>query len=439
MKKLHNQLSFFLCLILCLSTCISALAVESLRVQGISDRTYTDDGKRVPTKWSLLFKENYPSVKLTMYPQTKNQTTAALLQTLKNNSFKQDVFSLYTFYHNPQKIMAEGFCVDLAQYTALGEILAQMHPSIVKAVSYDGRVYGMPISIMPVNYLSYDAYSWHLAGLTEDDVPTSFSGLLGFLENWVEKIRVQPMDNISITSVFDLKHYNENSYTNWLMNLLHSNYVRQCEYQGTAPDFNLPVYLELADRIKKVGELLYQYSSTTSARDLFFLRSGFDDALNHLVPLRMTEDDPIFLPSYITMLSIGSYSQNTDLAAKFIENYMNDLMNHPVDDLLKPNHEDLDILFAHASLFWTAYEPVPGQNYGGEDENRAWIERARAELADKTLNPKRRAVLEESLPIVEFELEEILNGRGQQYTFTTAQLTNYQKNLVPALYFPTPD
>jgi hypothetical protein len=438
MKRVYKQILFVLLMLLCLSVCSFSLAAESLRVQGISDKTFnTDARKKVPTKWSLLFKENYPSVKLSMTVQTKEQTTEALLKKMKASSINQDVFVMDSAVINTESIFGEGYCVDLGQYEELAAIFAQMHPSIVNAASFDDKIFGMPISISPHHYFSYDAYGWQEAGFTKEDVPTSFMGFLDFLERWVERIKVQPTNKFCISDVFDTELYNANSYAEWLVNLLNANYERQCEYQGVELDVKAPFYIALVDRIERIGELLYKYDNIMEGRGLFAERAGFNEALNQFVSLRITDDDPVLITSSMTMLCINSNSKNLKSAVSFIENYMESMMNHHIEDYTKQNDEDSEMAVAYASLFSSATEAVPGQNFGYADLYRGWIERNRAGISDESLALKTRKMYEEDLPVLEYELALILNGG--EYIFSIEQLQAYQTTIVHALWFPITD
>lgn len=67
-------------------------------------------------------------------------------------------------------------------------------------------------------------------GLTQEDVPTSFTELLDFLEAWVERIIDEPEDDISVCNAFASEAYGEDSYISYLVDHLIQNYIMDYNY-----------------------------------------------------------------------------------------------------------------------------------------------------------------------------------------------------------------
>ena len=98
----------------------------------------------------------------------------------------------------------------------LTEKLSEMYEPIQRLLTHDGNIYGAPFHCY-VGYYTYCPDAWAEAGLTTEDVPTSFVEYLDFLEAWAERIRDNPEDDISVSNAFDSEQYGEHSYISYLV------------------------------------------------------------------------------------------------------------------------------------------------------------------------------------------------------------------------------
>ncbi|NLO85199.1 MAG: carbohydrate ABC transporter substrate-binding protein [Clostridiales bacterium] len=434
MKSVFSKWIVWLLVLLC--TCTSAFAAaETLKIQGIyfNPKTlYSEENKSLEAQWYAAFTSAYPDNKLSPNKKMPYQSTKSLQKALEKKEFKTDVFTMDTLSHDHRQIIAEGLCVDLSQYEAVMDVVAQIHPSLMNAVTYDGKVYGVPLCVSP-RYFYYDKNVWELAGLAETDVPASYTGFLDFLEGYCEGIRTKPIDNVCIYS-FDDDNYGPTAYTNWLLELLIGNYVDQCEFQGMAVQFSTSEFIALLERTKTVGELLYQYDDIKDSEALFSDRTGELRALGQLIPLRMTDDDPIFIKSEMKLCAVSAASKNAEQAASFLAFFMNNLRSHTCD-VMKQTTEDADYLKAKADLFSDTHEAVPSQNYGLVDFWQQKIEEGNAVLADPATDELTRKEYEENVIRWQYVLGKVYD---QEYYATKEQLDTYH-SLVECFYFASPD
>lgn len=434
MKPIFNKIAVLLLVLA--GICTSGFAAaETLKIQGpyFNPKTlYVGENKSLEAQWYAAFTNANPDCKLAPDKKMPYQSTKSLQRALENKKFKTDLFTMDTLFHDHRRIIKEGLCADLSQYDAVMDIAMQMHPSLIDAVTDDGRVYGIPLCVFP-RYLYYDHNAWEMAGLTEADAPASYTGFLDFLEAYCEGIRTAPSDNVCIYA-FDADHYGPTAYTDWLLDLLIRNYADQCEFQGENVQFSTAEFIALLERTKTVGELLYQYDDIKDSESLLSDRTGELRALGQLIPLRMTDDDPIFIRSEMKLCAISAASKNAEQAASFLAFFMNNLQSHSYD-VMHQTMEDADYLRARADLFSDTHEAVPSQNYGLADFWKQKIAQGNAVLADPSTGDMLRKEYEENIVRWQYAAGKVYD---QEYYATEEQLDTYHA-LVECFYFASPD
>lgn len=148
-------------------------------------------------------------------------------------------------------------------------------------------------------YLYQDA--WDAAGLTEEDVPQSYTELLDFLDKWARN----PAKGVCASHLLRWHTGKEQyDYMYWLTELLLLSHEMQQRYAGEAVRFETPEFIELARRTRETGEALYQAEPRQSKRgsmlQLFqsdisggeHANKGRPYGMSHTVPLRITRDQP---------------------------------------------------------------------------------------------------------------------------------------------------
>lgn len=433
MKRL---IATMLCIALVCTTCAGALGEKlSLQAGYFNKKTWSDaERANVDAKWYLKYNELYPDVKIDVIKNQKSFTTRGLKKLLHEKKLTADLFNIRSSNHDHRVIMSSGLCMDLTNNQVIGEILAQMHPKLVEACTYDGKVYGVPMGITPW-YFTRNKYVWEAAGLTEEDIPTSYTSLLDFLERWCERIK-NKQENFCLYYGFDGTSYNATSYTNWLTELLVENYCLQCESQGIAPTFNTPEFIELLERTKKVGASLYDYENSKAERYLFgitFTRCGLS-GLDQLISLRMTDDDPIFIKCNIEICAMNANSKNEELSASFLGFYMDFAKAHTYD-LANPTSEDGDLKEMYASLFMDIDQNIPSVDYSGAERWAKKVLDDKALIADDSIDAAAREKTEKELPIWEDVAKE---AEDQKYFASLDDLALY-RSLMQYFFFPSPD
>jgi hypothetical protein len=222
--------------------------------------------------------------------------------------------------------MEKGYCADLSRSKAVQKALSRMHTPIWEQMMYDSRVYGIPIGI------SFSAFSWcadafKAAELSDKDVPATYPQLLDFLDKWIDRIRTNPENNISVNNMFDETLYGKGSYVRYLLVILMDCYVTQCEYAGEPMRFDTPEFRALLNRTKTVGDALYDAEPQKKGKMQLFCNSlggwGYhemDDGLSHVIPMRITEDQPALIKAQADILCVGADAGQPELTLAYLEN-----------------------------------------------------------------------------------------------------------------------
>jgi len=263
------------------------------------------------------FAQNHPE--LTIHTETNLfLSTNEIISAFLTGEFPYDTFAMTSSSFDFCQMMEKGYCSPLDS-SLLDCELEKMHSPIRQMLIYQGQLYGAPFHCY-VGYYTYRPDAWEAAGLSREDVPSSFEEFLDFLEYWVERIRETPEDDISVSNLFDGEQYGEHSYISYLVDRLVENHIMQCNYAGEPLRFNTPVFRNLLERCQEIGKALYlfepiQKGSMSLFEDLYGMRE-----LKYLVPLRLTTDQPILIKSTLYVSFLNARSQHPQLATEYLEN-----------------------------------------------------------------------------------------------------------------------
>lgn len=253
--------------------------------------------------------------------------------TIMQSDDPPDLFGLYTNNEDFAALKATGLLADLSGSEMIRELTDRLRPELKALVTTeDGKILGLPV----------DNFSWPLywrqdafdaAGLTAEDVPQSFTELLDFLDNWVERVKATPEKNVCIADTFywstsPAKY----TYVYWLLNLLVESWEMQSYYAGVPLNFDTPEFIALAKRTREVGIQLYKVEPHAKKRrkmlQLFEnccagqFNDGRDYGFSHTIPFRITRDQPMLMRSSALLFVIRSGSEWTDESIAALEDYL---------------------------------------------------------------------------------------------------------------------
>lgn len=310
MNRIHKMLLIFM----------TVLALGAS--QAWAEATLSFGGCDVKNEAYQRFAQAHPDVTVkaegNIYLSTVEMITAFL-----TGEFPFDTFVMTTSSFDIRQLMRKGYLGDLSDSAALMEGIAAMYAPIQQQVMIDEALYGVPFSCY-IGYYAYDAEAWAAAGFTQEDVPASFTAYLDFLERWIARIKTAPEPGISICNTFDMEQYGPHSYVRYLTELLIKNHLMQRGFSGEPIRFDTPCFLPLLERCEKIGRALYALEPDTVKGDmaLFFEAHGMRE-LAHIVPLRLTQDQPLLIKAslYAAFQSVDTQypalakAYLTDLAA----------------------------------------------------------------------------------------------------------------------------
>ena len=198
-----------------------------------------------------------------------------------------------------------GVLYDMSESAIIREAVGRMYPAVQSFVTDDaGRIVAFPYSFseMPLYWLQ-DA--WDAAGLTEADVPHSYTELLDFLERWLARAAEHPEKQVCVSHLFGFtSSVREYDFTNWLMELLRYCWEYQQRFAGQPVHYDDPQFYALAERTRAIGMALYKSEPRGKKRqnmlELFTLgapiaNDGREYGVSHAMPLRLTRDQPALL------------------------------------------------------------------------------------------------------------------------------------------------
>lgn len=449
MSRINLKRIFLVAVALLLAACCATASAETVRlsVQGFAEKTMNLELRRVDRPVITAFSEANPNIKLNLSGKIPYRSTRTLLKELEEHKLTSDVFAVTTEYHDLVNVLSSGYCLDLTDHADIAALLSEMHPAIAAAAYRDGRIYGVPTEVSTRQNLFYDQDAWALAGYSGADVPTSFTALLDFLEGWIERIRVNPVENVCVTNAFSKDSISGNSYTLWLLEILLRSYVYQCEVTGTTPSFDDPTLLPLLERVKNIGAELLAYDDFRHAKaSLFVYVSNAPQLIPRLIPTRLTENDPLFIPATVTLACVRADSKNPDMAQAFIAHYARWMHEHTTDayGLLEHFHDENGTYtdddhwaeLGKALLFRDAVGPVHSLNVDAVTDIPRMIANYQKALEEEK-SEERRAKIQSDLNILtSSEFKEVRSRYALD--FTEDELSAYQL-MAQYLFFVSPD
>ncbi|MDD3410942.1 MAG: extracellular solute-binding protein [Eubacteriales bacterium] len=214
-----------------------------------------------------------------------------------------DLFGLNTRNDDLEAFKAAGVLADLSGSEIIREATARMRPETRRLVTTeDGRIVGMP-SAHVLSPLYWNQEAWDAAGLTEADVPQSYTELLDFLEKWMA--RASGSAAVCVIAYPDDAVDDESRDCAWLVGLLLDTWEMQRRHAQERVIFDTPEFIALAERARGIGQRLSQSEPALKKRRKmpqlfydetqgphFYAFDGRDYGLSHTVPMRIVRDQP---------------------------------------------------------------------------------------------------------------------------------------------------
>ena len=323
----------------------------------------------------------------------------AVSQQMMSGSTAADIYEISLTDGSFDAICRKGYYVDLSRSEVIRETLDTMYPHYVAPLRGDGLIFGFPGSLyMLNNAVAYNSYVWEQVGLTDEDVPTTFSEFFDLIGHWERELSDDHPE-------FSLRTYSNHLDSSLLQTLLFAQ-VAECAKEGEPIHFDTPAFLDALKHLEAILPELRGYNTeeedyswtyselpTTLLSDFgysplpneYVNSSPYDPAQNRevLLPLALSAGDDALYPVTLTAYVINPYSENQDLAMAFLEFNAQNLT-----ELTK-------------ILFVQGYdEPLEDANYRSNIESLQTYEDEVRTLMEEADSDEARASWEESMSFI---------------------------------------
>lgn len=238
-----------------------------------------------------------------------------------------DIYGVGYSNNNFDDIMAKGFALDLSEYTDIVEAVDRMHPYIREAVKKDGKVYGVPIALS-CNHWAYSTSAFEEISLSIDDVPTTYSELIDFIEWWIDEGAYENEDVQLFRGTQDIRYTVINRITRDLIDMY---WYTNNAMSFSSPDLSM-IFKKLdATDIREINENIGNmeegdiYDHTVLfdvSKDWLDITVNDENAGFVPMPLSILKDDPFFIPVDMRLFFINPASQNNKAAALYLSTYL---------------------------------------------------------------------------------------------------------------------
>lgn len=345
------------------------------------------------------------------------QYTSQLLNALVSGSFPYDVFTASSASFDLAMLMDKGYCADLSGVEAVRETVQRMGEPFASLVTRDGCIYGIPYSCH-ISYLSYCPETWEALGWSAADAPDSFPAFLSALEAWIPMAPDHP--ECVVFNSFAQELYGPSSYTDMLTGLLVDSQILQCSRAGEPLRFDTPAFLDCLTRCAEIGRQLYALEPVPNQGMPLFAKASGMESLSCLVPLRLTEEQPVLISASVSVAMVFAGSQERALAAELaLAAFTAEETGTASAYLLSDSPPVEDPGYPEALAFFQA-------RAGAQRERLAQADLSPAEYRDEEL------LLEE----YQANLDRLAAGQGR-YLISPQDLEAYRRCL-PALYLQPP-
>lgn len=373
----------------------------------------------------VAFQQAHPETEVAHAGGTPYTSTTALFERLLSGQMKEDIFVVDTAKVDVASVFQKGYALDLAAHPDVDAAIHRMHPPIAAQVYRDGKIYGLPTQIW-FDYRQVNHASWEKYGYTTEDIPTTMTELLDFLEAWCHRVQAEGLNNVYLYGWYD-ETFQPYTYTAWLVNLAIDSHVSQSSFAGQPLTFHDPTLQQILARCLQVGQLIHETEPHPStifegmAFDLMFsdgFRGMWPDQEEYLYFTRISADQPKLITCDLTIASVRAGSEMEEKAAAFLGGYAKNPKS---------------VLDYNTAFLYQDAAPVPDPNY----EMQVQMFQQRIDAIERAI-AKGDTETEEGKPLEE-ELEREKDRLAQlnPYMLTQEQLARYQRH-ADGLYFPKP-
>ena len=312
------------------------------------------------------------------------------------------------------------YLIDLSASEILTDVVGRMASNITRDVLTGGQLFALPYGCDILIHGYYPNLLEEL-GLTVDDLPTSYEGLMAFIERWREEFFEDNEDMDLFEYCYNLRSF--------LFNELVDTQLRACQADGVLT-LDTPAFRHLLARLEEITPIIDEVAPLRDDEDFYDRLALFTDMYTALIreypfderygtlplPLALDEQSDPVIGAYLSMLVINPYSQNADIAMELMEYIAEHL---PITQRVTMMPEENG--------------PIELANYDAELQRmRQQIALLETRLADITDGSG--ADLQDELQYLQYQLKDYEDNR---WAMTTEEILWYRENIAPYLTFTT--
>lgn len=380
------------------------------------------------------FLKEYPDVAIE--ESSRNVSSA---QELTQHMASDDAADIYFLNLNRgafKTLRDKGWVADLSSSQKLMDTIAAMDAHLVRPLTADGKLYGVPIDVSALT-TGYYPQALETFGLTADELPRTYEDLLESIVTWQDNYADEYPDAIFFSMMDNLFET--------LFRQIFEAQVTLCEARGERMTFNTPTIQKLlkrleSDEVKRAIEDVcpiveggLSWGSDEADHTLFTtgyyplpVTEKYDEGEQPLLMRLDSETEPV-IPLYMTVMVVNPKSEHLDTAMAYLE-YVADHLPQTVRIALMPDvNEPIESYFYQGAVSSTS-ERI--------DQLETRLEALRAagkELDDDPESPyynMTMADLESDLSYSQGELEWVEQNR---WAFSPEEVAYYHEYVEPYL------
>lgn len=249
----------------------------------------------------------------------------AIIESLVNQDSSVDIYVMTTYGATYEAIYNRGYMLELDDCPNVAVLADAMYPALRESMTANGHIVTVPVSVS-CSCLGVDTEVLSALGLTVDDVPDTWEGLVSFLEALQD---IWPED-----AGFVLMPYcpSDRLARNQLSLFLLMDYQTHFNASGTSVSFDAPILGDLLERIRRLDYQALGFEASDESEDY---RVSDDQAalLNfqqtctmgewftgfHPVLLSIDESSPHYLALRSTVAFVNPFTRNPETAKAFLD------------------------------------------------------------------------------------------------------------------------
>ena len=301
-----------------------------------------------------------------------------------------------------EAFLSKGYALDLSQFPSLKTMADAMYEPIRSFAYANDSLVMLPYSIRLNYVMEYQEAALTEAGLTADDIPQTFPGLLKMMIQWDQEYGNQPD---VVPFLFD-----ESSHRELLLYALNA-YISSYKKSGEELQFDTEEFRTLLDQVQEAAQSSYVQTADYNPARLF-MQVGRTVPGIHTISFPLRENETPRFSGNVSGWMIYSGSQHAELAAEYIAYRMSLLSD--AENIL---------------LYDGQYEPVERDDF--QEQKESW-EQSRS-LLEQQLSEETDEVTKRDLEYQIQQLTEYIENPSDdlRYEITAAEINFYQQDIIP--------